>query len=172
MSDLLGTQTPTDRVAQGDMFRGTWTFYGSSVLPAFLYDAPGASQFIYSWLPTKGLNPASFPSALPDDETVSFHFRVLPNAGLSTVADLVARLSDPPAAMYFTALRRIQPGLTSAQLANDLTAARTDAEKKANSNPVIKAVADVASGTFDFLKLALLAVAIGGAVYLYSRFKK
>lgn len=158
---LVGTHL-TDPLVVGKRFRVTWTFWGASILPAFMFNPTVAASYANRWLPTVGCVPTYYPVATAGDEVVVFDFMLTAQWTGKFTKELVSTLTGIPIPMHVTRLEAI----TTAAVPRDAIAAIVLGNREAN--PIMRNVAAALGTTVDVIALAAAAVVIGGLVY-FSR---
>lgn len=176
MTQLVGLTTST-LLKSGDRLRATWTFLGSSWLPAALNDAPKRAVEIQKRLPVLGFIPLSQPTAIDGDEAIVFDIQVGLSLGSGVVVATAIEKLDHVATSWWDAyydmnLTKLEKTsiTSSTDWQQQQDAARTQANKEANENALFDKLGDIlgiAGKTLAFA--AVVAVAVG--VYVYTRRK-
>lgn len=172
MTTQLVGFAPSSLVRAGDKVRATWTFYGSSWLPAFIHDAPKTAQEVADRLPSLGFAPSHNPRALPGDEAIVFDGVLASSWGTgNTVATLVERLSNLGYPLYNLELTRLERivATSSTDLQQQQNAAQQQANDDANTNAVFDRIGS-ALGVAG--KTLAVAVVVAAAVAAYVLLRK
>lgn len=173
MATQLVGLSAASTVKTGDKLRASWVFFGASVFPAFIYDAPDTADKLREKLPSLGFAPISPRTALPGDEAIVYDVQLSPVWGtatpVSTVVDKLNRLPFPFHNLDLTRLEKISY-TTSADLKTQQDQARSEANTEAKTNAVFTGAVNFLGTTGKVLALALV-VAAGVGAYVLLRKK-
>ena len=175
MTQLVGLTSST-LVKSGDRLRATWTFLGSSWLPAWVNDAPQRAKDIQVRLPSLGFVPLTQPSALDGDEAIVFDIQVGTSWGsgvaVSTIVEKLDHVGTGLTAYYDMNLTRLEKivATSSTDLQQQLDAARTQANADANANALFDKLGDILGIAGKTLAFAVV-VAVAVGVYIYTKRK-
>ena len=169
--NLVGVTSSTP-ARSGDKFRATWVFFGASIFPSFIYDAPDTAERLRERLPGLGFIPISNPSALPGDEGIVYDLQLSQTWGTARpVSEIVNVLADLPAPFTNLTLTRLEKitALSSVDLAIQQAQAHEEAQEEASSNALFSGVGNVLGIAGNTLVLVLV---VGVAVAAYVLAKK
>lgn len=171
-AQLVGL-TANSLLKSGDKLRATWTFWGSSWLPAALHDAPAKAVKVREQLPSLGFIPISQPSAVDGDEVIVFDVQLSQSWGSGVAAStVVASLDDLGFGFYDLVLTRLEKivATSSTDLQQQQAAAVQQGNADANANVVFDKLGATLGIAGKTLALAVV-VAAGVAAYLLLRRK-